>query len=481
LPARAAIVYSDNSIVFGLNPTEVRMVRSFAVVVLFLIPAVAHADDWPQWLGPQRDGVWREKGLAQKFPKDGPKQLWKQPIGAGYAGPAVADGKVYVTDRVLAKGASNPEDAFDTDTQVRGLERVLCFDQKTGNQIWKHEYPCIYQLSYASGPRTTPVVSGDKLWTLGAMGDLVCLSTKDGKPVWSHNLPEKYNFSTPQWGFAGHPLLDGNRLICLVGGKGNVVVAFDKDTGKELWKALSAPEPGYAPPMIYTVGGKRQLILWSAAAVNGLDPETGKVYWTQPFGKKQVKAGMSIPTPRLIGKDTLYVSCFYDGSLMFKLDAGQPKVLWTRTKAVVDPGPEETEQLHCVMSTPAIRDGYIYGVCSYGEFRCLEVATGKRIWSTHAPVTGKSTRWGNAFIVQLGDGSDRYILFNEKGDLILCQLTPAKYEEISRANIIAPTNTMAAGGFGGKDRIVVWSHPAFAGQCVFARNDREMVCVSMAE
>jgi len=281
-------------------------------------------------------------------------------------------------------------------------------------------------------------------------------------------------------------VIDGNRLICLVGGKGSVVVAFDKDTGKELWKNLDAKEPGYAPPMIYTINGQRQLILWHSEAVNGLDPETGTVLWTQPFGsekvidtgKAKVKAGMSIPTPRQIS-DRLYLSCFYDGSLMFKLSTdNKPSVLWRRTQRVVDPTPEETEQLHCVMSTPAIRDGYIYGVCSYGELRCLELQTGKRIWETHVPVAGQSTRWGNAFIVQLGEGSDRYVLFNEIGDLILARLTPEKYQEISRAHILEPINTMPA--FGGKNRAVVWSHPAFAGRCVFARNDRELVCVSMA-
>jgi outer membrane protein assembly factor BamB len=465
------------------------MQRCFLVVLLVvgLIPASLFADDWPQWLGPQRDGVWREKGLIEKFPAGGPKILWRQPISEGYSGPAVAGGKVFVTNRVRAKGAESPKSAFDTKTKVDGVERVLCFDGKTGQPLWQYEYKCVYQVSYGAGPRTTPVVSGDKVYTLGTMGDLVCLNVKDGKPVWSKNFTTLYNISTPQWGFSGNPLVDGNRLICLVGGQGSVVVAFDKNTGQELWKNLSANQPGYAPPMIYGFGGKRELILWHAEAVNGLDPETGKLYWTQPFGsqkvgggKSEVRAGMSIPTPRKLGQDQLFLTCFYDGSLMLKLDADKPSVLWKRSKPVVDPQPGETEQLHCVMSTPVIRDGYIYGLCSYGELRCIDAKTGERKWETFAVTGGKEIRWGNAFIVQLGEGSDRYILFNEQGDLIIARLTPEKYEEISRAHILEPTNTMAA-GFGGKNRIVVWSHPAFADRCVFARNDREIVCVSMAE
>jgi outer membrane protein assembly factor BamB len=457
-----------------------------AVVAVGFLPCTLQAEDWPQWLGPQRDGVWREKGLVDKFPAKGLKVLWKTPIGEGYSGPAVGDGFVYITDRVRAKGVENPSNPFDSSTKVEGKERVLCIDQKTGDVVWTHAYDCTYQVSYGSGPRTTPVVSGGKVYTLGTMGHLVCVNAKTGKEVWSKDLTKEYNTRVPQWGFAGHPLIDGNRLICLVGGDGSVVVAFDKDNGKELWKALSAREPGYAPPMIYTFGGKRTLVLWSAEAVNGLDPESGKVYWSQPFGsekvgggKAQVKAGMSIPTPRQIGDD-LYVTCFYNGSLMLKVGAAEPSVLWKRKQPVVDPQPEETEQLHCVMSTPTIRDGYIYGFCSYGELRCLEAKTGKRIWETHAATGGKSLRWGNAFIVQLGEGSDRYLLFNEMGDLILCRLTPEKYIEISRAKILEPTNSMAPSGMAGVKRFVIWSHPAFANRCVFARNDREILCVSVA-
>jgi outer membrane protein assembly factor BamB len=470
----------------GTSLQRFTLLAGGAFLAASLLTGTLHADDWPQWLGPQRDGVWREKGLVDKFPAGGPKAVWKTPIGEGYSGPAVADGFVYITDRVRPQGVDNPDNSFDTGTKVAGKERVLCLNQKTGDIIWKYAYDCTYQVSYGSGPRTTPVVSGGKVYTLGTMGHLVCLDAKTGDLVWSKHLPTDYKMPVPMWGFAGHPLIDGNRLICLVGGNGSVAVAFDMDNGNEIWKALSAKEPGYAPPMIYTFAGKRTLILWSAEAVNGLDPVSGKVFWSQPFGsdkiaggKKQLRAGMSIPTPRQIGDD-LYVTCFYNGSLLLDLATGQPSVLWTRTKPVVDPQPDETEQLHCVMSTPVIRDGHIYGFCSYGELRCLDLKTGKRLWATHAATGGKSLRWGNAFIVQLGEGSDRYILFNEMGDLILCRLTPEKYVEISRAKVLEPTNTMAPSGMKGVKRYVIWSHPAYAGRCVFARNDREIICVSLA-
>ena len=447
------------------------LTRSILVITLGLSTAgISFSDDWPQWLGPQRDGVWRETGIVAKFPQGGPKVRWKTPIGEGYAGPAVANGKVYITDRVRAKGADNPKNPFDKKSRVNGVERILCLNEADGKVIWQHEYDCTYQISYASGPRTTPLIASGKVYTLGAMGHLYCYDADKGTVLWSKDLLKEYDFTIPMWGFAGHPLLDGDRLICLVGGQGSVAVAFHKDTGKEIWKALSANEPGYAPPMIYEIGGKRQLILWHPESVNALDPETGKVFWSQRYNKKpQIGAGMTIPTPRLY-KDKLFFTNFYDGSLMLQVKADQPpKVLWQiQGRSVTD-----TEALHSVMVTPVFKGDYIYGVCSYGELRCLEAATGKRIWSTYKPVTGESTRWGNAFIVEQGD---RYILFNELGDLIIAKFSPKGYEEIDRANILVPTNTMAPP----PGRRVIWSHPAFANRSVYARNDKEIICVSMA-
>jgi outer membrane protein assembly factor BamB len=449
-----------------------------ALAAWTVVAAGARADDWPQWLGPQRDGIWREKGILAAFPKEGPTIRWRTPIGAGYSGPAVADGRVFITDRKLAAGANNPDSGFARNS-IQGSERVHCLDEKTGKILWTHEYDCPYQISYPAGPRTTPIVSGGKVYTLGAMGDLLCLDAMNGKVLWSKNFPRDYQVTVPLWGFAASPLLDGDRLICLVGGPGHVAVAFHKDTGKELWRALSAREPGYAPPMIYEVAGKRQLIVWHPESVNSLDPETGKVYWSQPFGaqpagpgRKMLKAALSIPTPRLMG-DLLFVTAFYDGSLMLKLDTDRPgaSVLWESTSRSEQP--DRTDFLHSIMSTPVLKDGYIYGVCSYGELRCLDAKTGQRIWSTRQPTGGAEVRWANAFLTPQGD---RTILFNEHGDLIIAKLSPKGYEEISRANILTPTNRMAGAG-----RRVIWSHPAYADRCVFARNDNEIVCVSMAE
>src|SRR5439155_256378 len=273
-------------------------------------------------------------------------------------------------------------------------------------------------------------------------------------------------------------LLDGDRLICLVGGNGSVVVAFHKDTGKELWRALSAEETGYAPPVIHEVGGKRLLFVWTPAAINALNPETGSVYWSHPFAgrnKREINVGLAVSMPRLDG-DKLFVTAFYEGSIMLKLNGTEkPSVLWRSNSR--GEMPDATDALHSIMPTPFIKDGYIYGLCSYGEARCLKEETGERVWQTYQATTGKSVRWGNAFLAQLaraGKATDRFVLFNERGDLILARLTPKGDAEISRANILSPTNKMPG-------RPVVWTHPAFANRCVYARNDREIIRVSLTD
>jgi outer membrane protein assembly factor BamB len=441
-----------------------RKIRRWVLLCFAFWPVVLVADDWPQWLGPNRDSVWRETGIVEKFPSGGPKVIWRTAIGAGYAGPSVAAGKVYLTDRKLGEGAKNPTNAFDRSV-VPGSERVICLNEADGKQIWKYEYDCPYSISYGAGPRVTPLVTGGKVYSLGAEGNLVCLDAATGKLVWAHEFKKEYNAKTPLWGIAGNPLLVGNKLICLAGGEGAVVVAFDKDSGKEAWHALTAKEPGYSSPMLCTNGGKAEVIVWHPESVNALNPETGEVYWSEPFSSK---SGMTIATPRQIG-DELLVTTFYSGSMMLRLkDQRTVSPMWKTQKA----SEKETTHLNAVMCTPFLENGYIYGVCSYGQLRCLKGETGERVWETFKATTdGEPVRWANAFIVKNGD---RFFLANEKGDLVIARLTPQAYTEVSRCHLLEPTNTAA-----GRD--VVWSHPAFANRHVYARNDKEIVCADLAE
>lgn len=423
--------------------------------------SLVHADDWPQWLGPNRDSVWRETGIVESFPASGLTVKWRAPVGLGYSGPAVVGDRVFVTDYVRESGdvANNPGER----RQLMGRERVLCLDAANGRPIWEHSDKVTYKISYPSGPRNTPTVSGGKVYTLGAEGRLMCLDAANGQVVWAKELKQEYKIQSPIWGFCGAPLVDGQKLLCLVGGEGSVAVAFDKDTGRELWKALSASEPGYCPPSIIQAGGTRQLIIWTPDELNSLDPETGRLYWSQPL---KPEYGMSIAIPRKHG-NLLFASGIGGVGAAFKLSESRPgaEVAWRGTNKTA---------VYAANTTPFIDDdGILYGAdCMSGQFRAVKLQTGERLWDSFAPTTNtRRGGHGTAFIVRNGD---RYFLFSETGDLILARLSAEKYDEISRFHVLQPTGEC----FG---RDVVWSHPAFAARCCFARNDKELVCVSLAK
>jgi len=437
----------------------------WTLTAIVLVTPILEADDWPQWLGPKRDGVWREAGIVAKFPPGGPKVLWKQPVGGGFAGPAVSNGRVYVMDRIGAKVAKGKESSGKEG--LASMERVLCFDASDGKLLWKHGYECVYRINYPSGPRTTCAVAGGKVYALGSMGDLHCLDEVKGDVLWHKNLPEVGKTKPPVWGYASHPLVDGELVFCLAGGENSAVIAFDKDTGAERWRALTIKEIGYAPLMIYQAGGKRQLIVWHTEAIAGLNPATGEVFWSQKFpdGEPE-RPGISVATPRLEG-DLLFVSSPHHGSLMLKLDSQKPAatVVWKgKSNDVTRP-----DGLHSLMGSPVLKDGHVYGVCNFGELRCLKADTGERLWE-HATVERKALG-PTTFLVPHGD---RYFLFDDQGDLIIARLTPKGYQEIDRTHVIDPT-------LHSRGRDVVWTHPAFAQGCMFVRNDEQLICVSLRE
>jgi outer membrane protein assembly factor BamB len=408
----------------------------------------ATADDWPQWGGPKRDLVWRETGIVDQLPdSDILPRVWATPIGEGYGGPAVADGRVYVMDRLR-------------DEQ---LERVLCLDAASGKIIWQHDYEARYSISYPAGPRCTPVIDNDRVYVVGAVGHMFCLNADDGTVVWKKNFVEDFGTQLPVWGMVASPLVDGDQLITLVGGSDDsLVVSFDKTTGKELWRALQDAEIGYAPPVIFDFGGRRQLIMWHPEAVSSLDPKSGEVIWQVAY---RVRAGLSIATPRKFD-NKLFVASFYNGPRMIEVadDGASAKVAWTGNSE----SEIRTDGVHPIMCTPWFDGKNIYSVCSYGQLRCLDAANGERLWET-LEATGRG-RWWNAFIIP---HEDRFFIHNEQGDLIIARLSPSGYDEVSRAKLIEPTRPV-------QRRMTIWSHPAFAMKSVFARNDKEIIRVNLA-
>jgi len=418
---------------------------------LFLASTVL-ADDWPQWRGPGRDGVWHESGIIERF--DGPeiKLRWRAEISGGYSGPTVADGRVYVTDRV---------------TEPEEMERVHSFDWKSGNKVWIYAYPCRYgRVTYRTGPRASVTIDEGRTYSLGTVGHLFCLDAATGAVLWSKDLASEYDIDIPQWGIAAAPLVEDDLVIVHVGGRPDAsIIAFDKRTGRQRWTALDDPV-SYSAPIVIDQAGRRVLVCWTGTRVVGLDPSSGELYWEHPFKHRREVIGIATPVRH---KDRLFVSAFYDGSLMLRLDPERLAVekIWHRH------GPDEriTDSLHSLIVTPYLAGDYVYGVDSYGQLRCLDARTGDRIWEDRTATS--QVRWGTLHMVQNGD---RTWMFNDRGELIICRLSPRGFHEISRAKLIKPTLGQLRRRNG-----VCWSHPAFAYKHVFARNDEELVAASLAK
>jgi outer membrane protein assembly factor BamB len=414
-------------------------------------------------MGNQRDGVYRETGIVDEIPSEGFKIKWRTPIAAGYAGPAAVGDRVYVFDYLVESG--NIVNDPGSRATLNGKERLTALDAATGKPLWQHAYECPYSISYPAGPRCTPTVDGDHVYSLGSEGDLKCLQTDNGKVVWERNLKRDFAVETPIWGFTSHPLIDGELLYTMVGGPGQGIVAFDKRTGDVRWKALDA-KTGYCPPSIITAGGTRQLIVFHPGGVASLNPASGKQYWEIPMTPD---FEMSISRPMVEG-NLMYVSSIRTEAMMLELDQTQPmaKELWRG---------EPKDAVHTANSTPLFVDGVIYGTdCNDGSLIAVDSKTGSRLWETFDATKPGETRYlrhGTAFITRIGD-TDKYFLMNEAGDLLIMQLTAKGFEAHGRFHVLEPT----AECFG---RAVVWSHPAYANRTAYVRNDKEIVAVDLAK
>jgi outer membrane protein assembly factor BamB len=371
----------------------------------------------------------------------------------------VVGGRVFVAD-------------FQPKRRPHGVERALAFEEGTGRRLWSREWPADYTGladTYATGPRATPSVDGERVYFFGAKGRLLCLRVSDGTVVWQHDLVREYGTEVPVWGMTAAPLVDGPRLIVLAGAAGDSkVMAFDKLTGAVLWRALSSNfEPGYSAPILIQAGGKPQLIQWHPQGVSSLDPATGRLYWELPFSTQM---GSAIAAPAWSGL-RLMITSFFDGSMMMGLDDAKPgaRMLWRgQSKSETRP-----DGLHGLIATPFIDGDYVYGVCAYGQLRCLNASTGQQVWET-LEVTRERARWAAAHLVR-HDG--RYFISNDRGELILARLSPQGYAESGRTRLIEPTtdpgNRREAG-------LVNWTHPAYANRHIVTRNDRELIRASLA-
>ncbi len=408
--------------------------------------------DWPQWRGERRDGVWREAGVRERFPSETIARRWSVPIGAGYSGPTIADGRVYLTDYVKDKSS----------------ERVFCLDWATGVTLWEIAYECSYaEFTYEAGPRAAVTVHDGRAYALGAAGNLHCLDAVTGKVLWKRDLRTEYRIRMPKWGIAAHPLIEGDVMITQIGGAGEAcVVAFDRKTGEERWKAFP-DEASYSPPIAIEQAGKRTVVMALGYRLVAFEPADGTLRWSHDQPKSSWP--ISIPAPVVQG-DLMFFSTAHAGSYLFRLAQDRPAVdvVWERGRR-----PRSVDTLTPVIPDPLVMNGLVFGVQTDGELRCLELMTGKRLWET---TDAMPKAWhATMHLVRAGETGDRAWIFTEQGNLILARLNAEGYHEVARAKLLEPTLEQ-----GPRGRAVTWSHPGFAYRHIFARSDRELVCADLS-
>ena len=407
---------------------------------ILLLALVAHAEDWPKWGGPRGDFSWNAPALPAEWPKAGLKTVWSKPVGGGYAGIAVVDGRVFVMDR---------------QTEPAERERLLCFSAETGETLWTHEYPVAYgKLDYGNGPRATPTVHEGKVYTLGAVGHLHCVNATDGHPVWQHDLVTEAGARIPEWGLAASPVIWNDLVIVHPGAKNGCVMAFHRETGKEAWRAADDPA-GYSTPIVIASPSGPQIVAWSPENVLGIAPRTGEVLWTVPY---KVTYGVSIATP-LYRAGLVFVTGYWEGSKAIRLGPS-PKdatLAWT-----------DERNLRGIMMSPLYRAGLVYSLDKQLGLTCFELATGRKLWDD-GNALAKRDRNPHAMAVWLGD-TNRILALNAEGQLVLARLSREGYAEESRTHLINPT-----------DKSPIWAHPGFSGNRIFARSDAELKCVVLVE
>jgi outer membrane protein assembly factor BamB len=400
-------------------------------VVCLVGGAPAAAADWPQWRGQGRDGAWLEKGLPERFAAPSLPPRWQQPLGGGYGGIAVSGGKVFVMDR---------------QTQPREVERVLCLNAATGGKLWTYEYPVRYgKLEFGNGPRSTPTVADNRVYTNGTFGHLFCLDAASGQVLWSRDTVKDCKARLPMWGMACSPLLDGERVVVQVGAPDGCLMAFDRRTGKVIWRSIGDP-PGYSSPTLLEGQGWRLLTYFTPRHIVGVDPITGKERWKVSF--EGISYDVSI-SDVVHADGILLASNYWSGSKAIRLDkkGEHPQTLW------------EGKQLSLLMSTPLVRDGHVYALDRFRGLKCLEMRTGQVKWEgEHVTPRGSNP---HATLVWVGQ---RALIFNERGELLLARLTPARYQQFGKTQVW-------------KSDQPIWAHPGFGNGCTFVRTDQEIVCV----
>lgn len=399
--------------------------RLMIMASLVLCFGTVWAEDWPQLQGPRRDGISREKGLLKAWPKDGPKVLWRAPLGVGSSCMAVADGRVF------------------TQFQKDGAQWAVAFDEKTGKELWKVRTGIEFKAAQGDGPHSTPTVDGPRVYVMNARGNLFCLDAATGRTIWKQDLLDDPKKKPLVWGAAVSPLVDGPRLLVSGGwDQGASMRALDKLTGKLIWKALDE-RGGYSSPRIQKLDGIRQAVLMSGAAALGLVPETGRVLWRIPRTPPDAD---NVATPLVMGNKVFVCTSYQKGSTLIQVGnlatSATIKTIWNNKSSLV---------VH--FTTPLLLDGYLYAFDDHG-YRCVKMETGEVKWTVPGiHECGQIMADGLAYIL---DG---------EGKLILARLSPGRMEKLSEVSgLVGPK---------------CWTMPVVANGRLYLRDESKLLCLDI--
>ena len=403
----------------------------------------ARATEWPQWRGPNRDGISDEVGILKEWSPNGPKVLWKIPLGEGFSGISVSQGRVYT---MFSEG----NDEF-----------VVCLDATDGGEIWRFRSDKNYHEGQGgNGPRATPTIDGDLLFTISAYGKLYALNAANGQEVWSHDLQRKFGSKMPRWGFSTSPLVDGELLLVEVGGKGEKsIVAFNKKTGDVIWSSYK-DKLGYSSPIAITVKGIRQIIFLTGTKVVSVSPTDGTIYWQRPW---ETDYDINAATPVFIPPDKVFISSGYDtGAAVLQMrvfvspddDRAASVQISENQGAIRIEEIWKNRKLKNQFSSSVLHANYLYGFDN-SILKCIDANTGEEQW--------KNRGFGKGSVI-LADG--HLILLSDRGKLGLAEATPEGYIEKASAQVLSG---------------LCWTAPTLASGKLYVRNEEEIACLDITE
>ena len=392
----------------------------------------AAAGEWPQFLGPQRNGLSSDTGLLETWPEGGPKEIWRVPGGVGMSGLAISRGRVL------------------TMVQREGQQWLVALNALTGEPIWKAPIADAYRNPMGDGPRATPAISGDRVFVFSGEGRLTAIDFTNGKPLWSHDPLTELSGKEAEYGMASSPLVIGDQVIVTPGTPKGTLAAYDTKTGKQVWTAGKDPA-GYSSPTLLDVGGRSQIVSYTGRSALGIAPKTGEVLWRYPF---ETNYDCNIATPLSIKGQLLLSAGENHGSVLLDLKPKGDK--FELTEVWQSFGPKSV--LRSEWQTPLLLDGFLYGMDNVGgagpvtHLTCVNAATGERAWQV--------LRFGKGNLIA---AEGKLFLTTMAGELVVARASSKKYDELGRVTLMETTRQA----------------PALSHGRLYLRDGREILCVDV--